>query len=335
MITERLDEAVLAGHPRAVARAITMVETGGEDAERLMEKLRQAPRRGHLLGFTGAPGAGKSSLICKLAKEYRARGKSVGVIAVDPSSPFSGGAVLGDRVRMNELSCDSGVFVRSMASRGRPGGLAAAVEDAATILQAAGKEIILLETVGVGQGELDVASAVQTTVVVLTPGMGDEIQSLKAGILEVADIYVVNKSDLVGADTVARSLQSAAAQQDSSWIRPVLLASSVTCKGVPELADAIDSHKEYLGGNRVPCEQEVRLTYQSILSIAGRQLVAQLQSKVDPKRLERLATEVASGEMDPREAAQEAVSLFLATQYGSMPRHGKGDAVAMIEHGNN
>ncbi|HEX2988758.1 MAG TPA: methylmalonyl Co-A mutase-associated GTPase MeaB [Chloroflexota bacterium] len=335
MIIERLDEAVLSGHPRAVARAITMVETGGEDAEQLMEKLRQVPRHGHLIGFTGAPGAGKSSLICKLAKEYRARGKSVGVIAVDPTSPFSGGAVLGDRIRMGELSSDPGVFVRSMASRGRPGGLAAAVEDAAVILQAAGKEIILLETVGVGQGELDVASAVQTTVVVLTPGMGDEIQSLKAGILEVADVYVVNKSDLVGADTVARSLQSAAAQQDSSWVRPVLLASSVTSVGVPELADAIDCHKEYLEGNRVPCEQEIRLTYQSILSIAGRQLISQLQSKVDRKRLERLATEVASGEMDPREAAEEAVSLFLAAQFGAMPRQEKREAVAAGHNGRN
>jgi LAO/AO transport system kinase len=335
MITERLDEAVLSGHPRAVARAITMVETGGEDAAQLMEKLRQAPRHSHLIGFTGAPGAGKSSLICKLAKEYRARGKSVGVLAVDPSSPFSGGAVLGDRVRMGELSCDPGVFVRSMASRGRAGGLAAAVEDAAIILQAAGKDVVLVETVGVGQGELDVASAVQTTVVVLTPGMGDEIQSLKAGILEVADIYVVNKSDLVGADTVARSLQSAAAQPDSSWVRPVLLASSVSGVGVPELANAIELHREYLEGNRVPCEQEIRLTYQSILSIASRQLMAQLQSKVDPKRLEWLATEVASGEIEPREAAQEAVSLFLAAQFGAMPRQGKGESPAMIEHGTN
>ena len=315
MIIEGLDEAVLAGQPRAMARAITLAEIGGEDAAQLIEKLRPAARRGHLIGLTGAPGSGKSSLICKLAMEFRARGRSVGVIAVDPSSPFSGGAVLGDRVRMTELASDPGVFVRSMASRGRTGGLAAAVEDAAVVLRAAGMDIILLETVGVGQGEVDVASAVQTVVVMLTPGMGDEIQSLKAGLLEVADIYVVNKSDLIGADSVARSLQAAAMQPEGAWTRPVLQTSAISSEGVPALANAIDGHREYLRSHRVPSEQEIRLTYKSILSIAGRQLIAQLESQVEPKQLKRLAAEVAAGTLEPRDAAKKAVSLFLEVQF--------------------
>ena len=312
---EQLAEAVLAGQPRAMARAITMAEIGGEQASQLIARLRPSTRGGHLVGLTGSPGAGKSTLIGKLAREFRNRGKSVGVLAVDPSSPVSGGAVLGDRVRMQDVATDRGVFVRSMASRGRQGGLAPAVEDAAVILRAAGKDIVLLETVGVGQGEVDVASAVQTVVVVLTPGMGDEIQSLKAGLLEVADIYVVNKSDLIGADSVARSLQAAAMQPEGAWTRPVLQTSANSSEGVPALANAIDGHREYLRSHRVPSEQEIRLTYKSILSIAGRQLIAQLESQVEPKQLKRLAAEVAAGTLEPRDAAKEAVSLFLEVQF--------------------
>lgn len=308
---EGLVQGVLAGQPRAVARAITLVENGGPDAAQLVARLRPAAGKGQLIGFTGSPGAGKSSLICKLAREFRSRGRSVGVLAVDPSSPFSGGAVLGDRVRMQELACDPEVFVRSMASRGRSGGLAEAVEDAAVVLRAAGKEIVMVETVGVGQGELDIASLAHTVVVVLTPGMGDEIQSLKAGLLEVADIYVVNKADLVGADAVARSLQAEAERPVRGWWRPVIQTSAVDGRGIAELAEAVEAHAAHLRGRRKADEQEIRLTYKTILTLAGREIVEELESTVQPDRLERLALDVVTGNLEPRQAARAAVRMFL------------------------
>lgn len=320
-MTERLEEAVVAGQTRAIARAISVVEAGGDRAAQLVARLRQSAHGGHLIGVTGAPGAGKSSLISRIAKEYRARGKSVGVLAVDPSSPFSGGAFLGDRVRMPELAVEPGVFVRSMASRGRPGGLSAAVEDAAIILKAAGKDVILVETVGVGQGELDVASAVETTVVVLTPGMGDEIQSLKAGLMEVADIYVVNKSDLPGADSVARSLHAYVDQRAGSWTRPILQTSAMSDAGIPELADALDEHKEHLRDVRVTSSQEIQRARQAILSVAGRHMLDALESSLDGERLDRLAAAVAAGEIEARDAALEAVHLFFAARFAAATRN--------------
>jgi LAO/AO transport system kinase len=317
---QELAEGILAGEPRAIARAITLAETGGEASSRLIARLRRAARRSHLVGITGSPGAGKSSLISRLAREFRDRGQSVGVLAVDPSSPVTGGAVLGDRVRMAEIATDSGVFVRSMASRGRPGGLAPAVEDAAVIMRAAGYDIVLLETVGVGQGEVDVANIVQTVVVVLTPGMGDEVQSLKAGLLEVADIYVVNKSDLVGADAVARSLHVVAGHSQSGWMRPVLQTSTVSVEGIARLADAIESHRTHLDVTQGADQEDLRATCRSILSLAGRQMLDDLQAFVKPRQLERLAADVKAGVLDPRQAAQEAVRLFFAAHHDAAAR---------------
>lgn len=318
-MSAELTEGILAGQPRAVARAITLAESGGDVAFDLVESLRPHARKGILVGLTGSPGAGKSSLIGKLAKEFRTRGKSVGILAVDPSSPFSGGAVLGDRVRMQEIASDPEVFVRSMGSRGRPGGLAAAVEDAAVILKAAGKDIVLVETVGVGQGELDVAGAVQTVVVVLTPGMGDEVQSMKAGLLEVADIYVVNKSDLPGADTVARGLHILAEQTPGSWRRPVIQTSVVSGLGVAELADAVERHTQYLANRSEVSEQEIKLTYKTILSQAGRLILDDLEATLDEEQLRHLAARVAVGYIDPREAAREAINLFFSRRTAMRP----------------
>lgn len=320
---EQLAEGVLAGQPRAVARAISVAETGGEEATHLITRLRLSARGGHIVGLTGSPGAGKSSLIGKLAREFRDRGKSVGVLAVDPSSPVTGGAVLGDRVRMQDVATDPGVFVRSMASRGRQGGLAPAVEDATVILKAAGKDVVLLETVGVGQGEVDVANIVQTVVVVLTPGMGDEVQSLKAGLLEVADIYVVNKSDLAGADAVARSLHTVAERSSNGWERPILLTSALGNSGMAELANAIERHQDQLGASQAAGEQELRVASRTILSLAERRLLEELESTVDRDRLERFAAGVVAGALDPRQAAQELVRLFFAGRSvaGHLPRH--------------
>lgn len=320
---EQLAEGVLTGQPRAVARAITMAETGGEDAAQLIARLRLSAHGGHVVGLTGSPGAGKSSLIGKLAREFRDRGKSVGVLAVDPSSPVTGGAVLGDRVRMQDVATDPEVFVRSMASRGRQGGLAPAVEDATVILKAAGKAIVLLETVGVGQGEVDVANVVQTVVVVLTPGMGDEVQSLKAGLLEVADIYVVNKSDLAGADAVARSLHTVAERSPDGWERPILLTSALSNSGMADLANAIESHHGHLSTRRAAGKPELQMASRTILSLAQRRLLDELESTVDRGRLERFAAAVVTGALDPRQAAQELVRLFFAGRSvaGNLPQH--------------
>ncbi len=309
---EQLAEDVLAGQPRAVARAITMAETGGEEAEQLVARLRRSATGGYVVGLTGAPGAGKSSLIGKLAREYRSRGASIGVLAVDPSSPVTGGAVLGDRVRMHEIATDPGVFVRSMASRGRQGGLAPAVEDATVILRAAGKDVVLLETVGVGQGEVDVANIVHTVVVVLTPGMGDEVQSLKAGLLEVAHIYVVNKADLPGADAVARSLHAMDDHPTDGWERPILQTSVLSNSGIAELADAIEDHQAHLAARGVAGDQELQMASRTILSVAGRRLLDEFEATVDRDLLEGFAAGVAKGALDPRQAAQQMVRLFFA-----------------------
>jgi len=310
---EDLAEAVLAGQPRAVAKAISLVESGDDLAAALMEWLLPRAGRGHMIGLTGAPGAGKSSLIAGLAREFRARGRSVGVIAVDPTSPFSGGSVLGDRIRMQDLATDPGVFVRSMASRCRSGGLAAAVDDAAVILRASGKDEVLVETVGVGQGELEVAGAVQTVIVVLTPGMGDEIQSLKAGILEVAHIFVVHKADLPGAELVARSLLTLGDGSDAGWSRPVIQTSLFPVRGIAELADAVDRHGQFLASRRYVAENEIRRSREAILAMAEREMRDRLESTITPESLERLAATVAAGKLDLRHAAQETVRLFFAS----------------------
>jgi LAO/AO transport system kinase len=229
---------------------------------------------------------------------------------------------------MQEIATDPGVFVRSMASRGRSGGLAAAVDDAAVILRAAGKDAVLVETVGVGQGELDVANAVQSVVVVLTPGMGDEIQSLKAGLLEVADIYVVNKADLPGADAVARSLHSAAYQSASGWERPVIQTSVVSEAGIIELASALESHKEFLSSSHdAPHESEIERSRKAVLDLAARQILDALEASTEPKRLTMLASKVAAGDMEPAEAADEVVKMFFATRLAGPPFRNRLEAV--------
>ena len=204
---ESLVKDLLAGNRRALARTISQVEDDGPESHALLAALYPHTGRGHVVGITGAPGTGKSTLVNALAKAYRAAGKTVGVIAVDPTSPFSGGALLGDRVRMRDLSGDPGIFIRSMATRGSLGGLARATADVITTLDAAGFDRILVETVGVGQAEIDIASAAHTTIVVQAPGMGDEVQAIKAGVLEIADIFAVNKADREGADHAVMALQ--------------------------------------------------------------------------------------------------------------------------------
>ncbi len=244
-------ERIAAGDVRALARAIRMVEDHDPEVPALIGALRDRAGSAAVAGVTGPPGSGKSTLCDQLITRWRARGERVGIIAVDPSSPFSGGAILGDRVRMQRHAGDPGVFIRSMAARGHLGGLAAAAREALRLLDAAGWERCLLETVGVGQSELEVMRSADTTIVVVTPAAGDAVQIMKAGILEIADVFALNKADVAGAARVARELKELVHQtrQAAAWQPPVLQVVATTGEGVDELVGAIDSHREALGAS--------------------------------------------------------------------------------------
>ena len=240
-------EGVLAGERRAVARAISMVESGSPDLPELSTLIYASTGRAHIVGLTGAPGAGKSTLTQQLIQEARSRDLTVGVLAIDPTSPFTGGALLGDRLRMQSHATDPGVFIRSMATRGHLGGLALAAPEAIRVLDASGRDLVIVETVGVGQVEVDVAKAADTTLVVVNPGWGDSIQVAKAGILEIADIFVVNKADRDGADRAVRDLETMIGMSPSGeWRAPVVATSAVKQEGVGALFDAIERHRTHL-----------------------------------------------------------------------------------------
>lgn len=242
---EELATRIRLGSVRALARGLSWIEAGGERAEALSEELYPHTGGAHVVGVTGAPGAGKSTLVGALAREARRRGASVGVLTVDPSSPFTGGAILGDRIRMNDLANDPGVFIRSMATRGAMGGLCAAAGAAVDLLSAARKDLVILETVGVGQDEVDVMRLAHSTVVVSVPGLGDDIQALKAGIIEIADIHIVNKADREGADRTLAELRSLLTMDRGSsdaWRPPILRSVATRQEGVSALLDAIDQH---------------------------------------------------------------------------------------------
>ena len=241
-------EGVLAGRSRAMAQAISLVESNDPQAARLLADVYPATGRARIIGITGSPGAGKSTLVASLAKHYRAQQKRIGIIAVDPTSPFTGGAILGDRIRMTELYTDRGVFIRSMATRGFLGGLAKATNDVVDILDAAGFDIVLVETVGVGQDEVEVVRTVQTNVVVLVPGMGDDIQAIKAGIMEIGDVFAVNKADRPGADkTVTEvTMMMSLVEEHGDWIPPIVKTVASKSQGIADLDAAIAQHYDYL-----------------------------------------------------------------------------------------
>src|SRR5579862_2721484 len=239
-------ERILAGDPRALARAATAIENRTPAAEQLLKELFPHTGRAAVIGITGAPGAGKSSLVDRLIHELRREGKQVGVIAVDPTSPYTGGAILGDRIRMLSHHADSGVFIRSMATRGWLGGLAAATTDMALLLDAAGKDVVLVETVGVGQDKVEIAKLADVTVVVLVPGMGDDVQAIKAGILEIADVFVINKADQPGADRLEReikAIQSLSTRKDG-WVPPIVHTVASEGQGIGQALAAVRSFLE-------------------------------------------------------------------------------------------
>lgn len=301
--TRSLAEALLAGNRRALARAITLVETGGEAASTLMQAIYPRTGHAHIVGVTGAPGAGKSTLVNALAQYWRRANRTVGIVAVDPTSPFTGGAILGDRIRMQPLGGDAGVFVRSMASRGRLGGIARATDDAVALLDAAGFELVVVETVGAGQSEVEIGSSAHTTLVIETPGTGDDVQTIKAGILEIADLYVVNKADREGADALMRQLRTMLHLADrpaDGWTPPILSAVAQRADGIAEIAAAVDRHRAFLNSDNRLTERDRARAQRALTFSVQESALARALANPD---WQRLVEEIAARHYDPYTAA--------------------------------
>jgi LAO/AO transport system kinase len=303
-------EALRGGAPRAVARAITAVECGGVPAREVIAAIYRYTGRAHVIGVTGAPGTGKSTLVNEIALVYRRRGQRVGIVAVDPSSPFSGGAILGDRLRMQDLHGDDGVFIRSMATRGNLGGLASATSDAVKVLDAAGFEVILVETVGAGQSEVDIAKNAHTTLVVDAPGMGDDIQAIKAGILEIADVLVVNKADHAGANSTVAALEMNLNLKpigEKDWRPPVLLTIAIKGEGIAQVVDWIGRHRAFLEENQLLRSREHARLRAELEAVAQRELMARLLNDASGVKIEQLVERIAAREIDVYQAADKLV----------------------------
>ncbi|MGH8774020.1 MAG: methylmalonyl Co-A mutase-associated GTPase MeaB [Jiangellaceae bacterium] len=301
------------GNPRSVARLISLVEDASPLLREVMAEL--APHAGHaaVLGITGSPGVGKSTTTSALVTAFRAHGRRIGVLAVDPSSPFSGGALLGDRVRMQEHATDRGVYIRSMATRGHLGGLAWATPQALRVLDAAGCDVVLIETVGVGQSEVEVAALADTTLVLLAPGMGDGIQAAKAGILEVGDVFVVNKADRDGADQVVRDLQGTirlAERAPGDWREPIVKTVAVRGEGLDDVVEAVDKHRAWLERSGELDHRRRRRVRDEIEAIAVTALRERFGDLHGDARLDTLADKVLARELDPYAAADEILAAL-------------------------
>ncbi|MEM3579103.1 MAG: methylmalonyl Co-A mutase-associated GTPase MeaB [Candidatus Bathyarchaeia archaeon] len=310
---EEIARGVLAGDKRSIARAITMVENSPEEAQKLIASIYPYTGKAHVIGLTGPGGAGKSTLIEKMVREYRRRGKTVGVIAVDPTSPFTGGAFLGDRIRMQELSTDEGVFIRSMATRNNPGGIAKATKDAVKVLDATGKDVVIVETVGAGQSEVEIIKVAQTVIVVHAPGLGDEIQAIKAGLMEIADIFVVNKADRENADKTLMDIQAVLQLDDrvKAWSPPIVKTIAITGEGVPQLLDKIEEHKQYLQKELWQKRSWEKAQAELIEAIRDKVTNSIIEKLKREKRFEKILQQIVNREIDPATAAEKLLNQEL------------------------
>ena len=330
---EQLADQVLAGRRRAVARAISLVEDGGDEAQKVLAALHPHTGQAHIVGVTGPPGSGKSTLVNALALQFRQATDepppTVAIIAVDPTSPFSGGAILGDRIRMRDLTGDRGIFIRSMASRGNLGGLAWATADAVKVLDAAGYDLIIVETVGAGQAEVDIARTAHTTVVVEVPGLGDDIQAIKAGILEIADVFAVNKADLEGAEHAVMALRmmlnlnsggahtvmhhgrlmeavisAGETGEEPAWRPPIHTTVATRREGVAELAEAVVAHRAYLEQSGGLARRERERAAAELEMIVQQESLRQIMAHTDPADLSSLIDRIVRRELDPYSASR-------------------------------
>jgi LAO/AO transport system kinase len=302
---EQLVQGVFQGNRRSIAKTITFIENNEPEAQKIVSMLYQKTGKAHVIGVTGPTGSGKSTLIEKLIRELRKRGKTVGVVAVDPTSPFTGGAFLGDRIRMQEHTTDEGVFIRSMANRNAPGGLAKATKDVIRVLDASGKDIVIVETVGAGQSEVEIVKVAHTVVVVLAPGLGDDIQAIKAGIMEIGDIFAVNKADRQNANKAVNDIQAMLEMntEKTGWKPSVLKTTALTGEGITELLAIIQEHKEYLKMGALEANRKEKV--ETELTEAIKQKVAEsiIENLKRGGEWGKLTQRILAREIDPYSAA--------------------------------
>jgi LAO/AO transport system kinase len=311
---------LLNGDTRALARVITKVENRAPDSTEILRQLYPGTGKAQVVGITGSPGSGKSSLVDRLAAAYRQRSKTVGIVAVDPSSPFTGGAILGDRIRMQTFSADPGVYIRSMATRGHLGGLATATADVVTVLDAAGKDPIIVETVGVGQDEIDIVRLADISLVVLVPGMGDDIQALKAGIMEIGDIFVINKCDRPGVEKMERAVSGmlSLAHRPDGWIPPMVKTVATEGRGIEELIEAIDKCYQFLQNTTLRLQKKREVARQRLLSLLEERLVKKALQQVFPNgELEAVVDRIAERTQDPYSVVDQVVRDTKFNRQGS------------------
>jgi LAO/AO transport system kinase len=296
---------------RALARVISAIEDGQPEAVELLKALFPHSGKAQVIGLTGSPGSGKSTLVDQLAREYRKQGRTVGIVAVDPTSPYTGGAILGDRIRMQTHHSDSGIYIRSMATRGFLGGLARATADVATVLDASGKQAVLVETVGVGQDEIDIVRLADVTIVILVPGMGDDVQTIKAGIMEIADVFVINKSDREGAERMEReirAMQSLAIRKDN-WTPPIMKTVATEGKGIPELVAAIAKYHQFLEQNALSKKKKISNWRERLIEMLRESLLEKvLREQMSDDQIGRWAEQVSEHRRDPYSLVEEIVS---------------------------
>ena len=302
-------ERVRAGDPRALARAISTVENRASGWSELLKALFPHSGNARIVGLTGAPGAGKSTLVDQLAKLYRRANKTVGIIAVDPTSPYTGGAILGDRIRMQEHFADPGIYIRSMATRGSLGGLARATADVTTVLDASGRDLVMIETVGVGQDEVDIVRLADITVVILVPGMGDDVQTIKAGIMEIADIFVINKSDREGAERVEREIRvmQTLAMREDRWTPPIVKTVASEGVGIKELAAAIGEYEAFLKKENLLLKHNIQNWQERLVEMLRDAFLDRARKQMTDGKIARYAEEVAEHKRDPYTVVEEIV----------------------------